>query len=463
MKWRILGVFIGLVTLVLLVEDIPIANYLKTVERDRILKTLQRDAFILAAKSEEEVERGVEAKITFLETLATAYRDNGGARVVITDVNGIALASSDDDQSAQGSNYLSRPEIAKALTGSIATGNRFSSTLDQELLFVAVPIFNGNSVIGAVRLTYPAKFIDAEVNKRIQGLIVVALVTLLMATFLALLLSRSVTKYLDKLRTDTEKFANGELSIRANATEGAPEIRSLAASFNSMAERISRLIEKQTGFAADASHQLRTPLTALRLRLEQATDLVETNSALAKERLEIATTELQRLQQVVEGLLVLSKSEKTNTKLVKIDAVSISKARIESWTALAEEFSVKIDLQSPSTAYIQVLEGAFEQILDNYIDNAMDVAHANSTILVKIELTNEFIELHVIDSGPGMTEEERSKAFNRFWRGRSDSNGTGLGLAIVQELTNASGGSCELLSNPNGGIDAIARFKVSKN
>jgi len=462
LKWRILAAFIGLVTIVLLVEDIPIANYLKTVERDRILKTLQRDAFIIAAKSEEEVEKGVDAQISFLETLATDYRNNGGARVVITNVNGIALASSDDDQSAEGSNYLTRPEIEKALTGVIATGNRFSTTLDQELLFVAVPIFNGNSVIGAVRLTYPAKFIDAEVNKRVQGLIVVALVTLLMATFLALLLSRSVTKYLDRLKKDTEKFANGELAVRANDKEGAPEIRSLAASFNIMAERISRLIEKQKGFAADASHQLRTPLTALRLRLEQASDLVETDSKLAKERLEIATVELQRLQQVVEGLLVLSKSEKSNAKLVKIDAVKISKERIESWTALAEESSVSFDIEAPNVAFIEALEGAFEQILDNYIDNAIEVAPAETKILVRIISINNLVELHVIDTGPGMSEEGRLKAFNRFWRGRSDSNGTGLGLAIVQELINASGGNCELLSNPSGGTNAVARFRSIK-
>lgn len=462
MKWRILAVFIGLVTLVLLVEDIPIANYLKTVERDRILKTLQRDAFILAGKSEEEVESGVDAKISFLETLATDYRNNGGARVVITDINGIALAISDDDQSADGSNYLTRPEIAKALTGVIATGIRFSTTLDQELLFVAVPIFNGNSVIGSVRLTYPAKFINTEVNKRVQGLIIVALVTLLMATFLALLLSRSVTKYLDRLKKDTEKFANGELTVRANDKEGAPEIRSLAASFNLMAERISRLIEKQKGFAADASHQLRTPLTALRLRLEQASDLVETDSKLAKERLEIATVELQRLQQVVEGLLVLSKSEKSNAKLVKIDAVKISKERIESWTALAEESSVSFDIEAPNVAFIEALEGAFEQILDNYIDNAIEVAPTETKILVKIISANDLVELHVIDSGPGMSEEDRLKAFNRFWRGRSDSNGTGLGLAIVQELINASGGNCELLPNPTGGTNAVARFRTIK-
>ncbi len=462
MKWRILTVFIGLVTLVLLVEDIPIANYLKTVERDRIIKTLQRDAFILAAKSEVEVEKGDSVKKSYLETLARDYITNGGARVVITDSKGVALASSDDDQSSAGNNYFTRPEIAKALTGVIATGNRFSTTLDQELLFVAVPIFNGNSVIGTVRLTYQGKFIDTEVNKRVQGLIIVALVTLLMAAFLALLLSRSVTKYLDRLKKDTEKFANGELTVRANDKEGAPEIRSLATSFNLMAERISRLIEKQKGFAADASHQLRTPLTALRLRLEQASDLVETDSKLAKVRLEIATVELQRLQQIVEGLLVLSKSEKSNTKLVKIDAVKSTKERIESWTALAEESSISFDIEAPNLAFIEVLEGAFEQILDNYIDNAIEVAPANTQILVKIASINDFVELHVIDSGPGMSEEDRTKAFNRFWRGRSDSNGTGLGLAIVQELINASGGNCELLPNPSGGTNAVARFRSIK-
>ena len=383
--------------------------------------------------------------------------------MVITNKEGIALTSSDDDQSAEGVNYFSRPEIAKALSGVISTGTRFSTTLNQELLFVAVPIFFSNDVIGSVRLTYPSQFIYDQVDTRLKGLILVALVTLLMAIFSSLILSRSVTKYLEKLKKDTEKFANGELSVRANDKEGAPEIRSLATSFNLMAEQISMLIQKQKDFAADASHQLRTPLTALRLRLEQASDLVQTDSKLAKERLDTASTELQRLQQIVEGLLMLSKTEKVKNKLSRINIFDAAKSRIENWSALAEESSVEIVLTGDENIEIEVIEGAFEQILDNFIDNAIEVARKNSKITVEIKNVPEWAELHVKDQGPGMTDDEKNKAFNRFWRGRSDTSGTGLGLAIVKELVTLSGGNCELLDNSGGGIDAIARFKKIKN
>ena len=101
---------------------------------------------------------------------------------------------------------------------------------------------------------------------------------------------------------------------------------------------------------------------------------------------------------------------------------------------------------------------ALGEILDNYLDNAVEASQSGSTILVMTDLRDDFVELIVRDEGPGLSTEQREKSFDRFWRGDARSNrgtGSGLGLAIVSQLANASGYRVELRSAPQGGIDAV--------
>jgi signal transduction histidine kinase len=100
--------------------------------------------------------------------------------------------------------------------------------------------------------------------------------------------------------------------------------------------------------------------------------------------------------------------------------------------------------------------GALDQMLDNLIDNALEVAPAGSTVQIAVRPRGEIVEMHVIDEGPGLSAEQRRHAFDRFWRGPAATpGGTGLGLAIVAQLAAACGGRAELLPSDHGGIDAV--------
>src|SRR6185369_8465204 len=154
------------------------------------------------------------------------------------------------------------PEIRSALGGQVASGTRYSSTLHENLLYVAVPVINGNKILGAVRLTYPARVVDSAVADQLQQLWIVALTTVLLAGVVGYIVAAGVTRRLGRLRASTERLADGHLDERSDERSGAPELRSLSRSFNVMAERLEGLIDQQRAFASDASHQLRTPLTA---------------------------------------------------------------------------------------------------------------------------------------------------------------------------------------------------------
>jgi signal transduction histidine kinase len=457
-KWRFTAVLMIVALLVVLVQDIPLTNQLRVVERDRIITSLERDAFVLAGRSEESLESNTSTDHAVITELARQYRAAGGARVVIVDSAGTALVTSDDDRSAVGSSYLSRPEIAKALSGLIATGERHSDTLKEELLYVAVPVFSGAKIHGAVRLTYPAQFLTDAVNGRLLALWIVALTTVLLAGIVGLVLSTTITRTLKRLKETTEHLAAGRLHVRADDTTGAPELRSLSRSFNIMAERLDALLEQQRTFASNASHQLRTPLTALRLRLESARDLIATDPQGAADRLATAEAEADRLGDIIEGLLLLSRTESSSAPVEAVDLAVIARERVEHWQPLAQESGVTIEIEGEESASVLAVPTAAEQIIDNYIDNALTVSKEGGTIVVRVIHEGRSTSLHVLDGGPGMPSEETEQAFARFWRGNSDGAGNGLGLAIVAQLASASGATVRLSNRPEGGIDATARF-----
>lgn len=463
MKWRFITALMSVTLLVLLVQDIPLGFYLQSVEHDRIITSLERDAFILAGRSEQALETETVADDAELVSAAQNYRDAGGARVVIVDHNGTAVVISDDDQADLGTSYLNRPEIQEALDGQISTGHRFSTTLNQELLYVTVPILSGTEILGAVRLTYPDYVVTDTVNNQLWLLSLVALIAVLLAGVVGFVVAGSITRRIRRLQEATESLAAGNLSTRADESAGTSELRSLAASFNDMAERLELLITQQRTFAADASHQLRTPLTALRLRLERANELLETDPAGAAERLTAAEAEADRLTNLIEGLLLLSRTEASHIHREVVDVSVIAGERVRHWAALALEAEVKLRYEGPGSARAVAIPNAVEQIIDNYVDNALAVSPAGSRLTVRVVVTGSTTTVHVLDEGPGLTSEECLRAFDRFWRANSDQYGSGLGLAIVAQLARASGGQAQLTPRPEGGLDASVTFDTARN
>jgi signal transduction histidine kinase len=452
-----MGMVMVITALVLIVQTVPLAQYLRTVELDRLVTGLERDAFVLAGRAEEALESRDPADLQSVAEAAAAYRDAGGGRVVITDNDGIAIVTSDDDESALGNDYSSRPEITEALAGTISTGSRFSRTLQVQLVFVAVPVLSGDDVLGAVRLTYAESIVDEEVTRRLQVIGIVALLTLLMAGIAGVVFSGTVTRRLSVLTETTERLAGGDLSARADVDGGAPELVRLSRSFNRMAERLAGLVDEQRSFASDASHQLRTPLTALRLKLERARDLIDSDPEGAATRLAAAEFEADRLVTIVEGLLALGRAGVSVAPAVPVDLAVIGRERVDQWEPLASEHGITLTLDGPSSVRVLAVPTGVDQMIDNIIDNALAVSRDGDTIRVVIT-AGEHPTVSVIDDGPGMTDDELSRAFDRFWRGGTASSGTGLGLAIVAELARASGATVALARRDPRGLTATITF-----
>jgi signal transduction histidine kinase len=325
-------------------------------------------------------------------------------------------------------------------------------------------VLSGNERVGAVRISAPEAIVSGRVDRRIRGLLFVALLSLLIASVVAWLFARSVSRPLGRLSDATDRLAAGDLSTRAETDAGPPEVRDLAASFNSMADRLEQLVDRQRAFAGTASHQLRTPLTALRLRLEQlAADVAEVDESdpTVRVNVESAVTEADRLHRMIEGLLALSRAEDAAVGPIAVDIGLVLRARADYWGPLADESGVTIDVAAPDGIVADAIPGGVEQIVDNLVDNALEVSPPGSRLAMSVAVVAGVAELHVVDEGPGLSASERSLAFDRYWRAEDASaGGSGLGLAIVEQLAEAGGGSAELREAPSGGIDAVVRFRM---
>lgn len=461
MRWRLIAAFVGVTIVILLAQNIPLARYLKTVETERVTADIQRDAFILAGTSEDALSGDGPQLSEGLQTIVDIYNANTGARVVVTDRTGVAVAVS-DDKARRGVNYSSRPEIASALAGAPASGRRRSEDLGGDIVFVAVPVLSGADRVGVVRLTYSASAVDDRVSDKVRGILVVGVISLVTTALAATLIATTIARPLRRLRRVTEQVAAGDFASRAPDDEGPAEVRGLAASFNTMTERISSLVERQRSFAGDASHQLRTPLTALRLQLERAAVNINADPATARDDIEAAGEETERLQRLVEGLLMLARAEQGDVATNFIDVATVLEERAAIWEPLAEERGLSVTTGEIERITARAVPGALEQIVDNYIDNALNAGAAGNAITLSAAIEDGWACVHVADRGPGMPTDQLQHAFDRFWRATSATHdGSGLGLAIVRQLAEASGGQVALANRVGGGLDASVRLPLA--
>ena len=435
MSRRLLLSYLTVTLIVLAVLEVPLGvTYSRNELRDLETK-VERDAVTVASLSEGTLEGAGEAATASLRTIARRYQRDTGGRVVVVDARGSAIA--DSNPIAGDTSFASRPEIASALGGRVATGVRHSNTLGVDLLYVAVPVASAGKILGAARITYPTSAVDRRVTRYWLTLAAIAGVVLAGVALLGLWIARGVVRPLRKLESAAAEVGAGRLEVRA-PEEGPEEVRRLAHEFNETAAKLQRLLESQQSFVADASHELRTPLTALRLRLENM-DPKETGPALA---------EVERLGRLVESLLALARADAAAVRSEPVDVDTVLADRLAHWDGVERRGERGLRVRSSPER--------LGQILDNLIANAVAVSDA---VDVGVMREDGWVELHVVDHGPGLTEEERKRAFDRFWRGQGKSPGSGLGLAIVRRLADVDGGEAELLLAPGGGLDAVVRLR----
>jgi signal transduction histidine kinase len=413
--------------------------------RDRVDAEVRSQALgqatLVAATLSDDLEG--DARRVAIQAARTAR-----GRVIVVGRRGRLLADS-AGEGRIGDDYGSRPEIAAALSGRVFRERRHSDTLDADLLATAVPVTRGTRVVGAVRVTQDVGAVSRATRRSIAGLIAIGLMVLVLGLGAGALIAGQIAGPLRRLDFAARRVAEGDLSARARV-EGSAEQRRLARTFNDMTARIERLVAVQRDFVADASHQLRTPLSGLRLRLEEARAAAAEPEA--RDEIDAGLDELDRLAAMVAALLALSQAGEADAPAESVDLAEAARRAAARWDG-AEGARVRADADGALPA--RCPPGELARALDALIENA--IRYGGGEVVVAARPGS----LEVRDHGPGLAPDEIARVFERFHRGqagRNGSPGTGLGLPIARELARRWGGEVELANRAGGG--AVATLSV---
>jgi signal transduction histidine kinase len=221
-----------------------------------------------------------------------------------------------------------------------------------------------------------------------------------------------------------------------------------------MAAELTGSIEAQREFVANASHQLRTPLTGVRLRLEA----IMQDGGRAGEQAAKAQAELDRLSALVDDLLALAHASSADATATSVDLSDLAREAVARWREGAEAAGKRLELKADGRPIVWASPEDVTHVLDNLIDNALRYAPAGSEVRIETGADDGRASLVVADDGPGIPQAERARVFERFYRGstgRSAGPGTGLGLAIVAELVRRWDGEVRLLDAPGTRVEAV--------
>jgi signal transduction histidine kinase len=291
----------------------------------------------------------------------------------------------------------------------------------------------------------------------VLALVAIGAFALVLGLAIAWVLASSLSKPLRSLATTARRVESGDLEARAEDS-GPREQREVATAFNDMTGRLGTVLAAQREFVANASHQLRTPLTGLRLRLEAAQ---AKSGAEARPELEAAEREVERLARLLTSLLTLAREGDKPGPSRPVSLAGAAGRAHERWAASAEQDGRSLELVGNGDATIAASEEDLAILLDNLIENAL--RYSPSRVAVDWGEDRSEAWLAVLDEGPGLAAGEGKRLFERFARGSagSERTGTGLGLAIVDTLARRWRGRASLANRLEGGARAEVRFPAA--
>jgi signal transduction histidine kinase len=457
MRSRLLSIGLLAVLVLLLAVEIPFGVVLAKNEQTQVASVDR------AFASEIGSTLAIPLRAKLMETLhqeAQQYATSNRA-VLVFDREMREVARSNNGENLE----LSGGDLANIRR--VTIGQRSTASVDGLLpskpFVVAAPIRVGEETVGAVVVLRDTKALRRRILLRWLFLLLGAVFIMGLTAAVAVPVASWILRPIGSLSEAIKRLGEGASPNRLDAIAGPPELRSVASQFNDMADSVQEGIERQRAFVADASHQIRNPLTALRLRVENLEHHIQPSGRATLDR---AINDLERIGDLANQLLLLAKAEsdlQNNPSVLNVNISEILRSRCEDWDRVLQATShrsilLKLELLSPLQAIAR--DGALEQIVDVLIDNAIKFSPPNGEIRVTLVPRGPFVDIHVIDQGPGMTADERARATDRFWRGPQTQHiaGTGLGLSIANLLARSCGGSLELRSHDHGGLDACVRL-----
>jgi signal transduction histidine kinase len=395
-----------------------------------------------------------------LQRLVDRYFEVYGEGLLIIDSDGRTLASRGLD--------IAEPGVATAINHALvdAPVPRWTHILpwDRRHLLAATGVRSDGELVGAAVVAVDPTVAARDVANGWLWVAVGCLGFLVLAAVVGFALTRWVLRPLNGLERAVAEMTEGVAGPPADVT-GPPELRHFTSAFNTMSQVVLASLDRQRRLVADASHQLRNPLAAVRLRADTLENYVAEAGGPTYSSM---TAELDRFENLLEQLLRLARAEQVSgsrrvglsaAAAESTDLTDVIEERVAFWQPIldGEDQQLHFRCDHPGLA-VQLARHDVEQLLDVALENALRYAGQGTTITVSTEQTGETVELVVSDNGSGLPDEDLSRAAARFWRGQDDGSGTGLGLAIAAEIAAGHGGAIGVERAPEGGL--LVRYRL---
>lgn len=453
MRSRLLGIVLALVVLVLIGMGVPLGRGVASAEQQEMFLDRLTDTSRFASLAQRPM---IDDQPVVLEPALQRYEELYGITVVLLDRSGTVIAKSRAVVDVTPPNVVDK--VNGALAGRLPASPPLFMPWDDDLLVLAEPVLVDGEVRGAVVTFSPTGKTRAEMLLWWGVLLGASLLVLALAVFAALPVVRWTLRPVHRLDDATGKLLTAVVSGRpvqpVGSGSGPPELRQLSRSFDQMAANVADVLAAQRAFVADASHQLRNPLTALKLRLSNLEGHLDEEAEVHQVA---AISETDRLNRILDELLSMARAESSSVDPVETNVDRAISERLSAWQPAAASKDVHLVLDGEPGGLALVPPRGVETVLDALLDNALKFTREGTLVHVDVRRDDGRVRISVSDQGPGLQPDELERATDRFWRSPAHQNvaGSGLGLSIVRRIVERVDGDVRLETTKEGGLRVV--------
>ena len=450
LRTRLLLAYAGLIVLGFLGLGLLAGRQIQTGAQEDYARSLEAQAALVAHGLTEPLERFLTGELTRddLENTLGAFAVQLDIKTVLVDTAGEAWLSAGGGLPLP--SQSSAPEISAALGGLMAHAAR-TDEAGQEMLFAAAPVIEDGRVLGVVQLSVLQTAVNRSIVRRWLTLAAGALLLTILAIGAALWLAASFARPLDELGEAAVRVAGGDFTGRLS-TARQDEFGDLARSFNEMSAQVEAMLVEQKAFAGNAAHELRAPLTAIRLRSEALRDGGLDEDTTQQYVVEI-DEEIARLGRLITDLLLLSKLDAGRAEVSEswLDPGRLARSVCRDLQSLAAMRSITIDLEvAEGLPPIKVGQTHAQVLFTNILENSIKYGRSAGRISWSLAAVDGELLSIVSDDGQGLTADDCAHVFERFFRADKahsrETSGAGLGLPLAQAICAFYGGRIDVTS-----------------
>lgn len=381
-------------------------------------------------------------------------------RVIVSNINAEVLYDTSTSNNIEGK-VLVKEEILSAIGGKDVV-NTYKEKDVGTVVQAAVSIIYDSRIVGVVYINSIAKEADDFISDITWLLYVISIVVCILIGVLSSVMADIIISPVEKL-TKIITNMDADISDEPIKIMGSVEVESLAGAFNALTQRLGDMEDQRRGFVSNASHELKTPLSAIKLLSESILSMQEIDEGTVREFMTDINGEIDRLNKIIERLLTLTKLDSGALQLsLKVTDVNEMAQRIvKSLLPVAENKDISLRLVTEGEILAMVDREKLWQVVYNLTDNAIKYTLSGGVVEVSVTDDAEQVRIEVSDNGIGIPEKDLERIFDRFYRvdkARSrESGGTGLGLSIVKSLVQMHEGDITVESI----VDSGTKIKVT--